>query len=114
VAGARRPHSGFGYRSPLPPLCSDPEPARGHVLSVRQSHRFEDAEAVWLAALEEAIAQLDDESRELIQARYYQRRPLSEVAASLSSTDRAIEGRLARVREKIAPLHSPTTRHWSP
>ncbi len=61
----------------------------------------EDTEAVWLAALEEAIAQLDDESRELIQARYYQRRPLSEVAASLSSTDRAIEGRLARVREKL-------------
>ncbi len=61
----------------------------------------EDVEAVWLAALEKALAGLDTESRALIDARYYQRRPLAEVAAGQASTDRAIEGRLARIREKL-------------
>lgn len=61
----------------------------------------EDTEAVWLAALESALTQLDEDSRRLIEARYYQKRPLAAVAAELSSTDRAIEGRLARVREKL-------------
>jgi RNA polymerase sigma-70 factor (ECF subfamily) len=56
---------------------------------------------VWLAALESALTQLDEDSRRLIEARYYQKRPLAAVAAELSSTDRAIEGRLARVREKL-------------
>jgi RNA polymerase sigma-70 factor (ECF subfamily) len=62
---------------------------------------LEDSETVWLAALEKALSQLDEESRRLIDARYYQRRPLAEVAAEQSSTDRAIEGRLARLREKL-------------
>jgi RNA polymerase sigma-70 factor (ECF subfamily) len=62
---------------------------------------LEDTEAVWLAALEKALTQLDNDSRRLIEARYFQRRPLAEVAAEQSSTDRAIEGRLARVREKL-------------
>ena len=66
-----------------------------------QEQPLEDTEAVWLAALERALTQLDDDSRRLIEARYYQRRPLAEVAAEQSSTDRAIEGRLARVREKL-------------
>jgi RNA polymerase sigma factor (sigma-70 family) len=76
----------------------------------------EDTEAVWLAALEKAIAQLDDDSRALIEARYYQRRPLTQVAAEQSSTGRAIEGRLARVREKLRRSilqHLASDRHES-
>jgi len=61
----------------------------------------EDTEAVWLAALEKALASLDDDARALIEARYFHRRPLADVAAEQSSTGRAIEGRLARVREKL-------------
>ena len=34
-------------------------------------------------------------------ARYFQRAPLAEIAAAANTTERAIEGRLARVREKL-------------
>jgi RNA polymerase sigma-70 factor (ECF subfamily) len=61
----------------------------------------EDTEAVWLAALENALTELDESARALVEARYFQRRPLAEVAAEQSSTDRAVEGRLARIREKL-------------
>jgi RNA polymerase sigma-70 factor, ECF subfamily len=61
----------------------------------------EDTESIWLRALETALAGLSDEARALIEARYFQRRPLAEVAADYSSTERAIEGRLARAREKL-------------
>jgi RNA polymerase sigma factor (sigma-70 family) len=61
----------------------------------------EDTEAIWLAALEKALTELDEGCRALIEARYFRRRPLADVAAEQSSTDRAIEGRLARIREKL-------------
>lgn len=61
----------------------------------------EDTEAVWHAALENALTELDAASRALVEARYFQRRPLADVAADQSTTDRAIEGRLARIREKL-------------
>jgi RNA polymerase sigma factor (sigma-70 family) len=60
-----------------------------------------DTEAIWLAALERALTELDGDSRALIEARYFGRRPLADIAAEHSSTDRAIEGRLARIREKL-------------
>ena len=61
----------------------------------------EDTESIWHAALENALTELDAASRALVEARYFQRRPLADVAAEQSSTDRAIEGRLARIREKL-------------
>ena len=62
---------------------------------------IEDTEAIWHTALEHALTELDPASLDLLQARYYQRIPLAEVAAAQASTDRAIEGRLARIREKL-------------
>jgi RNA polymerase sigma-70 factor (ECF subfamily) len=77
----------------------------------------EDTESIWLRALEKALAELSDDARALIEARYFERRPLAQVAAEQSSTDRAIEGRLARVRDKlrrsILQQLSATTRHDS-
>ena len=61
----------------------------------------EDTELVWLQALEAAMDALDSAERLLLEARYFQRRPLSEVALEQGTTDRAIESRLARIREKL-------------
>jgi RNA polymerase sigma factor (sigma-70 family) len=61
----------------------------------------EDTEAIWHDALEKALAGLDAASRALIDARYYGRESLAETAAAQKTTERAIEGRLARVRERL-------------
>jgi RNA polymerase sigma factor (sigma-70 family) len=71
------------------------------LFSREEERALDDTEAVWLAALECALTKLDQDSRALIEARYFQRRPLADVAAEQSSTGRAIEGRLARIREKL-------------
>ena len=76
----------------------------------------EDTEAVWHAALETALTELDPASRDLVEARYFQRRPLAVVAAEQTTSDRAIEGRLARIREKLRRsilLQLSTARHES-
>ena len=61
----------------------------------------EDTEFVWLQALQAAMDALDSDDRLLLEARYFQRRTLSEVALEQGTTDRAIESRLARSREKL-------------
>jgi RNA polymerase sigma factor (sigma-70 family) len=55
-------------------------------------------------ALELALGQLTDEERRLLEARYSQRASLEETAARLGCTARAVEGRLARLREKLREL----------
>ena len=61
----------------------------------------EDAELLWHQALDSALESLDAGARLLIEARYFQHRPLAEVAMEQGTTDRAIESRLARIREKL-------------
>ena len=61
----------------------------------------QDTEAIWHAALDQALLDLDETDRQLIHARYTARTPLAETAATIGSTERAIEGRLARLREKL-------------
>jgi RNA polymerase sigma-70 factor (ECF subfamily) len=61
----------------------------------------EDTDAVWHEALDQSLAELDPPARELITARYFRRTSLAEIAAADGTTERAIEGRLARVREKL-------------
>jgi RNA polymerase sigma factor (sigma-70 family) len=56
------------------------------------------------AALDAAIACLADDERHLLDARYFQRMPLDEIAALHGCTTRAVEGRLARLREKLRGL----------
>jgi len=57
-----------------------------------------------LAALDRALAQLDPDERLLVDARYFRREPLETTAAQLACTTRAVEGRLARLREKLRRL----------
>ncbi len=56
------------------------------------------------AALDAALLHLDAEERQLVEARYFQRRPLEEIGTQLACTARAIEGRLSRLREKLRGL----------
>ena len=75
--------------------------SRAAALFTRDTEPLEDTEAVWHEALEAALTQLDPASRALIEARYFQRVSLAEVADTEHTSVRAIEGRLARVREKL-------------
>ncbi len=61
----------------------------------------EDPETLWHRALDAAIADLPDEDRSLIHARYTERVPLAEIADRTGTTDRAIESRLARLRASL-------------
>jgi RNA polymerase sigma-70 factor (ECF subfamily) len=61
----------------------------------------DDTEEVWVAALDQALRDLDPESRSLVESRYFHHRPLADIAVERSTSERAIEGRLARVREKL-------------
>jgi RNA polymerase sigma-70 factor, ECF subfamily len=54
-----------------------------------------------LAALESALGELDGDERALVEARYFRREPLEQTGARLGCSARAIEGRLARLREKL-------------
>ena len=51
-----------------------------------------------------ALAKLAPDERTLVEARYFQREKLDATGARLGCTARAIEGRLARVREKLRRL----------
>jgi RNA polymerase sigma factor (sigma-70 family) len=54
-----------------------------------------------LNTLDGALALLDPDERTLIEARYFSRKPLEEIAREANTTVRAIEGRLARVRDRL-------------
>lgn len=63
-----------------------------------------EAEAQLLTALDTALAQLAAGERDLIADRYFHRVPLEQTAARLNTTARAIEGRLARTRQRLREL----------
>lgn len=60
-----------------------------------------DPEQDLFAALDKAIASLTTDERLLLEARYFARRRLAEVAGVSGSSARAVEGRLARIRQKL-------------
>lgn len=51
--------------------------------------------------LEHHIAALAGEERQLVEAKYFARRSVREIAAELQTTEKAIESRLARIRQKL-------------
>jgi RNA polymerase sigma factor (sigma-70 family) len=63
-----------------------------------------DEQASLMMALEEAIAQLDEPDRLLLELRYFQPTPLAEIAQRFNTTTRAIEGRLARTRSRLRKM----------
>ncbi len=60
-----------------------------------------DADAALLAALDSALARLSKDERALLDARYFQREPLERIGTRLGVSNRAIEGRLARLRDRL-------------
>lgn len=61
----------------------------------------EDTDSIWLTALASALETMPAEDRTLIEARYTERRSLAEIALNMQTTERAIEGKLARLRDKL-------------
>ncbi len=57
-----------------------------------------------LAALDAALAKLEPDERALVEARYFRRDSLEATGAQLGCSARAVEGRLARLREKLRRL----------
>jgi len=53
------------------------------------------------AALVEAIQYLGDRERMLFYRKYYYRQPTAQMAAELGMTQRAVEGRLYRIKQKL-------------
>ena len=52
-------------------------------------------------ALNKAIRCLSDSERILFYRKYYYRQPTAQIAAELGTTERAIEGRLYRIKQKL-------------
>jgi len=66
--------------------------------------READAETTLLAALERALEQLNAEDKGLIEGRYFSGDSLAEIGGRCGLTDRAVEGRLARLRQRLREL----------
>ena len=64
-------------------------------------HAAPDADTALHAALDSALAKLSADERALLDARYFHRESLEEIGARLAVSSRAIEGRLARLRERL-------------
>lgn len=54
-----------------------------------------------LAALQAAIGKLDHEDRTLFYRKYYYRQSTRQIAAELGTTERAVEGRLYRLKKQL-------------
>jgi RNA polymerase sigma factor (sigma-70 family) len=56
------------------------------------------------AALEQALQHLTTDERALVEARYFSSEPLEVIGRRLSLSTRAVEGRLARLRQRLREL----------
>jgi RNA polymerase sigma-70 factor (ECF subfamily) len=52
-------------------------------------------------ALSSSLAALPEEERQLVEGKYFQRRSVRELAAALQTSEKAIESRLVRIRQKL-------------
>lgn len=66
-----------------------------------------------MTALEAALGKLSAIEREMIEARYFSREPLEMVATRYGITARAVEGRLARIRDRLRLLIAEELQHSS-
>jgi RNA polymerase sigma factor (sigma-70 family) len=63
-----------------------------------------EAEARMQAVLEQSMAALPIEERHLLEWKYFERRSVHEIAQALDASDKAVESRLVRVRQKLKVL----------
>ena len=87
---SRRTRRYAAFLSRLADLFSPPDPTPP-----------EDSESIWQSALQHALADLPDSDRALLDDRYTHRRSLASIASASGSSERAIEGRLARLRHHL-------------
>lgn len=59
------------------------------------------ADARLLAALEFSVRSLPTEERELVERKYFDRESVRNIAESLQASEKAVESRLGRVRQKL-------------
>jgi RNA polymerase sigma-70 factor (ECF subfamily) len=59
------------------------------------------ADDLWQAALDDALAGISAEDRALVEEIYFQKKSHGEVAARQDTTAKAIESKLARIRQKL-------------
>lgn len=64
----------------------------------------EDPDTTTIAALDSALSQLEPEQRAMIESRYFESENLETIAKRHSLTVRAVEGRLARLRQRLREL----------
>jgi len=73
-----------------------------------------EADAQLLALLEHNLGALSDEERELVERKYFQRQSVREIALADQATEKSVESRLTRVRQKLKAAvlkqlkHEPT------
>jgi RNA polymerase sigma-70 factor, ECF subfamily len=63
-----------------------------------------DAEARMQAVLEQSMAALPVEERQLMEWKYFERQSVHEIAQALDASDKAIESRLVRIRQKLKAM----------
>lgn len=65
------------------------------------------------ALLQQGVARLDPDDRQLLEWKYTERRPASDIARGLNTTEKAVESRLARLRQKIKDTVLTALKHES-
>jgi RNA polymerase sigma-70 factor, ECF subfamily len=60
-----------------------------------------ESDATLLALLDKRLAELPADERELVEAKYFARRSVRELADQLQTSEKAIESRLVRIRRKL-------------
>jgi RNA polymerase sigma-70 factor (ECF subfamily) len=76
----------------------------------RHDHRAEDLEAV----LVRSLSRLPAEDQALLDLKYFEHHSVHEIAATLQTTEKAVESRLARARRKLKDLLLADLKHDSP
>jgi len=54
-----------------------------------------------LVLLQRSLAELPHEERRLVEEKYFEQRPVRELAGAMQASDKAIESRLVRIRHKL-------------
>lgn len=67
-----------------------------------------------MTALEVAMGKLSAIERDMVEARYFSREPLEVVGTRHGLTTRAVEGRLARIRDQLRMLIAEELQHSNP
>lgn len=63
-----------------------------------------DADARLLASLEQGLGDLTGEERALVKRKYFEEESVRDIAASLNTTEKAVESRLVRARRRLKTL----------